>query len=224
MTERQETVRVLLADDHTLIRAGIRALLERLRNVAVVGEAGDGKEAVELVRNTKPDVVLMDIAMPGLNGLEAVEKIRREFPDTNVLMLSVFTDEEFVARALHVGASGYLVKGSIPSELEVALRAVARGETYLSPSVSKQVVRKYLDRVGGGSSLFELLTQRQPEILQLVGEGKSMKEIASYLDLSVKTVEKHKSELMDRLEIRDTAGLIRYAIRAKLVNPDQSAN
>jgi DNA-binding NarL/FixJ family response regulator len=216
-----DTLRILLADDHALIRAGIRALLERLHGVEVVGEASDGRETLVLVKEYQPDIVLMDIAMPGLNGLEALQRIRHEFPETNVLILSVFADEEFVAQALHLGAAGYLIKGSVPAELELALRAVARGETYLSPSVSKQVVRQYLERVAGGSSLFEILTPRQREILQLIGEGRSTKEIATTLSLSIKTVERHKSELMDRLDIHDIAGLVRYAIRMKLVNPDQ---
>jgi DNA-binding NarL/FixJ family response regulator len=216
-----ETLRILLADDHALIRAGIRALLERLHGVEVVGEAGDGRETLALVKEHQPDIVLMDIAMPGLNGLEALLRIRQEYPDISVVILSVFSDEEFVAQALHMGAAGYLIKGSVPAELELALRAVGRGETYLSPSVSKQVVRQYLERVAGGSSLFEILTPRQREILQLIGEGHSTKEIAQILNLSIKTVERHKAELMDRLDIHDIAGLVRYAVRMKLVNPDQ---
>jgi DNA-binding NarL/FixJ family response regulator len=166
----------------------------------------------------------MDIAMPGLNGLEALLRIRQEFPDISVVILSVFSDEEYVAQALRRGAAGYLIKGSVPAELELALRAVNRGETYLSPSVSKQVVRQYLERVGAGSNVFEILTPRQREILQLIGEGRSTKEMAQLLNLSIKTVERHRAELMDRLEIHDVAGLVRYAIRMKLVSPDQNGS
>lgn len=219
-----ESLRILLADDHALVRAGIRALLERLHGIEVVGEAGDGREALKLIKELKPDIVMMDIAMPGLNGLDAVERSRRDFPDVRVIILSVFSDEESVAQALHKGASGYLVKGSFPAELEVALRSVARGETYLSPSVSKQVVLQYLQRVGGGSSLLEILTSRQRETLQLIGEGRSTKQIAQDLNLSVKTVERHKAELMDRLDIHDIVGLVKFAIRSKLVSSDQKTS
>lgn len=214
-----DSIKVVLADDHALVRAGIKALLERLSGIQVVGEASDGREALKLVDRLAPDIVLMDIAMPGLNGLEAVDRIVHDHPDTSVIILSVFSDEESVARSLQKGVSGYLVKGSAPAELELALRAVARGETYLSPSVSKQVVQQYLERVSGGSSLLSILTSRQREILQLIGEGRSTKEIAGDLSLSVKTVERHKAELMDRLDIHDIAGLVRFAIKEKLVNP-----
>jgi DNA-binding NarL/FixJ family response regulator len=216
-----ETIRILLADDHSLVRAGIRALVDRIVGMKVVGEANDGHEAIRMVKEHHPDVVLMDITMPGLNGLEAMEHLRKDFPDVLVVILSVSTNEEFVAQALRLGASGYLLKGATPSELEVAIRAVLRGETYLSAAVSKQVVRSYLERVAGGTSLFELLTPRQREILQLIGEGHSTKDIAQLLTLSVKTVERHRAELMDRLDIHDLAGLIHYTIKSKLVNPNE---
>ncbi len=212
-------IRILLADDHVLVRAGIKALLDRLSGFEVIGEANDGREAINLVDQLQPDVVLMDIAMPGLNGLEAVDRILHNHADTRIIILSVFSDEESVARSLRKGVSGYLVKGSAPAELELAIRAVFRGETYLSPSVSKQVVQQYLERVDGAPSLLSILTSRQREILQLIGEGRSTKEMAQDLNLSVKTVERHKAELMDRLDIHDIAGLVRYAIKSGLVNP-----
>jgi DNA-binding NarL/FixJ family response regulator len=217
-------IKVLLADDHALVRAGIRALLEKLIGIEVVGEADNGREAIRMVKEQNPNVVLMDITMPDLNGLEAVERIHKDNPDTCILILSVSSNEEFVAQALRFGASGYLLKGASPSELEIAIRAVMRGETYLSPVVSKQVVKQYLERVSGGLPLFELLTPRQREILQFIGEGHTTKEIAQLLNLSVKTVERHRAELMDRLDIHDLAGLIRYAIKTKLVNTDGNPN
>ncbi len=211
------TVKVLLADDHILVRAGLRALLERERDFEIVGEADDGREAIRLVKELNPHVVLMDISMPGLNGLEAVERIRIDFPDVLVIILSASSDEEFVTQALRSGASGYLIKGGSPSELHVAIKAVMKGETYLSPVVSKQVIRDYLGRVTHRSDLYDLLTQRQREILQLIGEGHSSKEIASILKLSAKTVDRHRAELMDRLDVHDVAGLTRFAIKNKLV-------
>jgi DNA-binding NarL/FixJ family response regulator len=213
-------IRVILADDHALVRAGIRSLLERLAGVQVIGETGNGREAVRLAGELRPDVILMDIGMPELNGLEALERVRREHPEIRVIVLSVFSNEESVAHALRMGSSGYLLKGSVPSELEVALKAVVRGETYLSPGVSKTVVQKYLERVGEAAGPHTLLTARQREVLQLVAEGKTTKEIARLLDLSVKTVERHRADLMDRLEAHDVAGLVRYAIKMKIVDPD----
>jgi DNA-binding NarL/FixJ family response regulator len=214
------TVKVLLADDHVLVRAGLRALLERLPGIEIVGEADDGREAIRLVKALNPHIVLMDISMPGLNGLEAVDRLRTEYPDVIVIILSASANEEFVTQALRSGASGYLIKGGSPSELEVAIKAVMKGETYLSPAVSKQVIRDYLGRVTHRSDLFELLTQRQREILQLIGEGHSTKDIANILKLSAKTVERHRTELMDRLDIHDVAGLTRCAIKNKIVSID----
>jgi DNA-binding NarL/FixJ family response regulator len=211
------TIRILLADDHALVRAGLRALLERLQGIEIVGEADDGREAIRLVKERNPHIVLMDISMPGLNGLEAVMQVRNDFPEVNVIILSASANEEFVTQALRSGASGYMLKGASPSELEVAIKAVMVGETYLSPVVSKQVIRDYLGRVTHRSDLFELLTQRQREILQLIGEGHSTKDMAQLLDLSAKTVERHRTELMNRLDIHDVAGLTRYAIKNNIV-------
>jgi DNA-binding NarL/FixJ family response regulator len=212
-------IRLLLAEDHTLVRAGIRSLLQNLPDLEVVAEANDGRAALQLVAKTKPDVVLMDIAMPGLNGLEATARLLKDFPNVHVIMLSVHTTEEYVLQALRAGASGYLLKDSSPEELGLAIRAVARGETYLSPAVSKHVV-DYVQRVGNGTSSLERLTPRQREILQLIAEGRSTQEIARILSVSVKTVETHRVELMDRLGIHDIAGLVRYAIRMGLVSSE----
>lgn len=213
--------KILLVDNHTLVRAGIRALLEQIPNVLVVGEAGDGREALKLVEQYRPHLVFMDITMPVMNGLEATVRLVKEFPGTRVVMLSVHTDEEYVLQALRAGAVGYLLKDAGRAELEIAVAAVARGETYLSPAVSRHVVGDYVRRTGSGvEGRLETLTPRQREILQLIAEGKSTKEIASILDVSVKTVETHRAQLMERLDIHDVAGLVRYAIRTGIVTAD----
>jgi DNA-binding NarL/FixJ family response regulator len=214
-----KTVRVLLADDHTLVRAGIRALLDKLPDVQVVAEATDGRDALHLVKMHHPHVVLMDIAMPGLNGLEATRRMVKEFPRTNVLILSMHASEEYVWQALRGGAAGYLLKGAELAELALAIKAVTRGETYLSPPISKQVIKEYVRRVGGEETLFERLTPRQREILQLIAEGTTTKNIGMALNISVKTVETHRAQLMERLDIHDVAGLVRYAIKIGLVQP-----
>ena len=213
-------IRALLADDHTLVRAGIRGLLRGLPGVEVVGEAEDGPEALRLAESLRPDVVLLDIGMPGLNGLEVAGRLAALDPSIRVLILSMHTSEEYVLRALRAGCAGYLLKRSAVSELEVAVRAVARGETYLSPAVSKQVVDDYVGRTGGATDPIDALTPRQREILQLVAEGNTSKEIAERLGLSFKTVEAHRAQIMERLGVRDLAGLVRFAVRVGLVAPE----
>ncbi|MEY2532051.1 MAG: hypothetical protein QOI96_2136 [Verrucomicrobiota bacterium] len=210
--------RVLLADDHALVRAGIRALIEKIPNVEVVGEASTGRDALELVKSKLPNLVLMDIAMAELGGLEALPRITKDFPGVKVVILSAHANEEYVIRALRSGAAGYMLKDAATAELELAIRSVAEDKTYLSPSISRTVINDYLQRVGGPISPLEQLTPRQREILQLVAEGKNTKEIASDLDVSVKTVESHRLQLMERLNIHDIAGLVRYAIRSGLVS------
>ena len=209
--------RILLADDHVLVRAGIRSLLEKLPDTEIVGEAGDGREALNLVQTRQPNIVLMDVAMPGLNGLEAVARIRKDFPAVKVIILSMHANEEYVIQALRAGASGYLLKDAATVELELALLAMARGENYLSPAISKRVIDNYVARVNGQSGPLEQLTSRQREILQLIAEGKNAKEKAAILNVSVKTIETHRAQLMDRLDIHDVPGLVRYAIRMGLV-------
>lgn len=210
-------IRVLLADDHTLVRAGFGALLQSLPDIQVVAEADDGREALRLIEEHQPDVVLMDIAMPGLNGLEAVARVTEEFPYVRVIILSVHANEEYVLRALRTGAAGYLLKNASAAELEFAISSATRGETYLSPAVSKHVAA-YVQRVGVETSFsLERLTPRQREVLQLIAEGHTTQEIARLLNVSVKTVEKHRMQLMERLDIHDIAGLVRYAIRVGLV-------
>ncbi len=213
-----KTVRVLLADDHTLVRAGLRKLLESMPDVEVVGEAGDGLELLALAARLQPHLVLMDIAMPGLNGLEATARVVKAMPDIRVLILSMHQDEEYVRQALRHGAVAYLLKDAAPMELELAVNAVLRGETYLSPAVSKGVVTDYVQRLRGEEQPGDLLTPRQREVLQLIAEGQSTKEIARRLDLSVKTVESHRTQLMKQLDIHEVTGLVRYAMRAGLVS------
>ena len=213
-------VRVLLADDHTLVRAGLRKLLESVPDLEVVGEASDGLALIALVAKLQPDLVLMDIAMPGLNGLDATARVMKEWPATRVLILSMHQNEEYVRQALRYGAAGYLLKDAAPMELDLALKAVLRGDTYLSPAVSKGVLSDYIERLRGDAQTGELLTPRQREVLQLIAEGQSTKEIARRLELSVKTVDTHRSQLMQQLNIHEVAGLVRYAIRAGLVSTD----
>ena len=214
------TIRVLLADDHRLMRAGLRALLKSLELVQVVAEAGNGHEAIQLAEQHQPDIVLMDIGMPELNGLEATARMVKLTPAPRIIILSMHANEEYVRRALQAGAVGYLLKGAEPAELELAIKAVMRGETYLTPAVSKQVVQNYLHPREMKTGPIQELTPRQREVLQLVAEGHSTKDIAQKLNLSTKTVDTHRTELMQRLDIHDIAGLVRYAIRVGLISAD----
>ena len=210
-------IRLLLADDHTLVRAGIRGLLAALPDVEVVGETGDGHEALALVETLRPDVVLLDIGMPGLNGLEVTARLAKLDPAIRVVILSMHSTEEYVLQALRAGAAAYLLKGSAVTELEVAIRAVTRGETYLSPAVSKHVVDEYVRRTGGEADPLAALTPRQREILQLVAEGHTSKEIGQRLGVSHRTVEVHRNQLMKRLGLHDLPGLVRFAVRVGLI-------
>ena len=211
--------RVLLADDHALVRVGIRSLLSTIAGFDVVAEAGTGHEALELADRLRPHVVLMDIAMPGINGLDATARLVERHPEVRVIILSMHASEEYALQALRAGAAGYLLKDADLLELERAIVAVARGETYLSPAISKHVIADYKRRVAEQPEPIDRLTPRQREVLRLIAEGLSTKEIAFKLGLSVKTVETHRAQLMERLEIRDVAGLVRFAIRSGLVDP-----
>jgi DNA-binding NarL/FixJ family response regulator len=219
------SIRVLLVDDHGLVRAGIRALLESLQGIQVLGEADDGREALRLIELHRPDIVMMDIAMRGLNGLEATLRITRDFPNTRVIILSMHANEEYVLQSLRAGAAGYLLKDAGTVELEIAIKAVAGGETYLSPPVSKHVISDYVRRMSAGEqetqSTLDRLTFRQREILQLIAEGRTTQEIARLLNIGVKTVETHRMQLMERLDIHDVAGLVRYAIRVGLISAEE---
>ena len=216
-------IRVLLADDHALVLAGIRALVEELGDTQIVAEASNGREAVAFAKQHKPDLVIMDISMKELKGIEATAQIIAEVPSTKVLILSMHTTEDFVHRAIKAGAAGYLVKDSAPVDLKMAIKAVLRGEIYLSPRVSKHVVSGFLSgKPHQDESSMDALTPRQREILQMVAEGKSTKEIAYQLHVSVKTVETHRAALMERLDIHDIAGLVLYAVRHGLISVDRA--
>jgi DNA-binding NarL/FixJ family response regulator len=211
---------IVLADDHQLVRGGVRSLLESLPGATIVGETGDGREALELIEKHRPDVILLDITMPGLSGLEVAARVAAISPRTKVVILTMHAGETYVAQALRAGIAGYLLKDSAIAELEVALEAVSRGETYLSPAVTSRVVTSFLSGQGPPAGPLEGLTARQREVLQLIAEGRSTKEIAVQLGVSIKTIETHRTQIMERLDIHDIAGLVRFAIRAGLVSPE----
>jgi DNA-binding NarL/FixJ family response regulator len=213
-------IRVVLADDHTLLRAGIRLLVDEIEGIEVVAEAVGGFEALELLEVHHPDILLTDIAMPGLGGLELAARVVHLHPQTKVIILSMHKDEEYVRRAVMAGASGYLLKDSDKAELGLALRAVARGETYLSPAVSKHIVADYRKQTASTAGVDRVLTIRQQEILTMIANGMTTKAIAKSLRISIKTVEWHRTHLMERLDIHDVASLVRYAIRVGLITPD----
>lgn len=216
-----DKIRILLADDHKLVRAGISSLLENNKEMQVIAEADNGKEALELTRFYKPDLVLIDIAMNEMNGIEATAKINQEYPDIKVIILSMYVNEEYVWQALRSGASGYLLKDAAPVELELAIDSVMKGATYLSPVVSSHVVSDYVRRVKGEENYLERLTPRQREIWKLIAQGHTTKEISYKLGIGVKTVETHRTQLMERLEIHDIAGLVRLAMKISLIQGDE---
>ncbi|MBN1314759.1 MAG: response regulator transcription factor [Anaerolineales bacterium] len=211
-------IRVAVADDHHLVRSGIKALLEKADDIQVVGEADDGQQAVELVQQLEPDVLVMDVAMPRMNGTEATARIRALNCDTKIVILSMHSDETLIREALRNGASGYLLKRSVTEELLLAVRAANRGQIYLSPVISQSIVEDFLThREVKYTSGFHQLTPREREVLQLVAEGYTNNGIAEALNISVKTVEKHRSSLMTKLDAHDVASLTRIAIKYKLV-------
>jgi NarL family two-component system response regulator LiaR len=213
---------ILMADDHALVRAGIRALLESLPGVEVVGETGNGLEAVELVRRNPPDVILLDVTLPGLNGLEAAARIVQSGVSTRVLMISMHASPDYAARAFAAGALGYLNKDAAFDELSAAIEHVCAGRRYLCRAIDDDVVRQLERRVGSSATGIDVLTSRQRQILQMIAEGQGTRQIAERLSLSVKTVETHRAQLMQRLEIHDVPGLVRFAIRHGLLPPEAS--
>jgi DNA-binding NarL/FixJ family response regulator len=209
-------IRVLIADDHALVRAGIRALVEKIDDVVVVGEAGKGGEALELVRQLKPNLMLLDITMPDGGGFEVLDQVTKKHPDIRVIVLTVHEAGEYAIRALREGAAGFLPKSAASTELEQAIQTVVRGETYISPETSRKTLLEY----GKGVTkrdLLATLSPRQREVLRLIAEGRTTKQIAQVLEISVKTVETHRAQLMERLGIHDVAGLVRYAIIVGLI-------
>ncbi len=214
MTATRKT-RILLADDHTVVRQGFKMILSAHPDLEVVGEAGNGREAVERAAELKPDVVVMDVSMPELNGIEATRRIAEASPRTRVLALSMHKDAVYVREILRAGARGYLLKDSIESDLVAAVRAVGRGDGYLSPSVSDAVLSDYRKHV---SDPIDLLTSREREVLQMIAEGKTNKEIATLLNLSVYTVEAHRGRVMEKLNLHSTGELVRFAVRNGLID------
>jgi DNA-binding NarL/FixJ family response regulator len=216
-----KSIRVLLADDHTLVRAGIRALLEKLPGVEVAGEASDGREVMDLIKAHQPDVVLMDISMPGLTGLQALARITRDYPTVRVIILSMHHNDEYVLQALKSGAAGYLLKRAATAELAAALQSVVGGDIYLSQEISSRFLKQFpLQQIARSASPLEQLTARQREILQLLAEGQTTKAIASILKISDKTVEYHRAKLMAGLKIFDIPGLVRFAMRTGVISQE----
>jgi DNA-binding NarL/FixJ family response regulator len=210
-----KSIRVLIADDHALVRAGIRALVEKIEGVVVVGEAGKGSEALELIKEVKPNLMLLDITMPDGGGFDVLDHVTKKYPDIKVIVLTVHDAGEYAIRALREGAAGFLPKSAASIELEQAIETVIRGEVYISPETS----RKTLLDFGKGTKrdLLATLSPRQREVLRLIAEGRTTKQIAQLLEISVKTVETHRAQLMERLDIHDVAGLVRYAIIVGLI-------
>lgn len=211
-------IRILVADDHALVREGIVAILKRHEDIDVLGEAADGKETIQKAEKLRPDIILLDIAMPGLGGLEATIEIRKICPESRILILSQYDDKEYISRLLKAGVSGYLLKHGVGTDLVSAIRAVARGEFYLYPSLTSALVDQYLSRKAApGEEPYEGLTDREKQVLKLVAEGATHKEIASHLDISVKTAIAHYTNIQDKLEIRTRAGLIKFALQRGIV-------
>ncbi|MCR3749943.1 response regulator [Lentzea californiensis] len=214
------TVRILLADDHALVRRGVRMILDNEPDLEVVGEAGDGAEAISLARKDKPDLAILDIAMPRLTGLQAARELSRLLPDLRILILTMYDNEQYFFEALKAGASGYVLKSVADRDLVEACRSAMRGEPFLYPGAVNSLIRNYLDRAKeGGGFPAKAITDREEEILKLVAEGHSSKEIADMLVISVKTVERHRANLLQKLGLKDRLELTRYAIRAGLVEP-----
>jgi two-component system response regulator NreC len=214
------TVRILLADDHTVMRAGLKLLLERQENFKVIGEAADGREAVELAAAEKPDVVVMDIGMPHLNGVEATRQILARSPETAIVILSMHNDESYVLRSLKAGARAYLLKDSAESDLIAAIHAISEGKSFFSPGVRKLLKEDYIHRLKqmGAEDSYDLLTPREREVLQLVAEGKSNKEVANLLNLSLYTVETHRTHILQKLNLHSVPELILYAVRKGIIS------
>jgi DNA-binding NarL/FixJ family response regulator len=213
-------IRVLLADDHKLMRAGLRLVVEQQPDLSVVGEADDGRQAVELARSLQPAVVVMDIGMPNLNGIEAARQIRDIRPDAAVVMLSMHSDEGYVLRALSAGARAYLLKDSATTDLVQAIHAVVEGKSFFSPAVSKVLLQDYMRKLqrSGAEDSYDLLSPREREVLQLVVEGKSNKEVSSLLNISVYTVETHRAKIMQKLNLKGVPELILYAVRKGIIS------
>jgi DNA-binding NarL/FixJ family response regulator len=213
-------IRILLADDHTLMRRGLRLIIEQQPDLAVVGEAEDGRQAVSLAASLKPEVAVLDIGMPNLNGIEAAKQITDGKSGAAIIILSMHADETYILRALKAGARGYLLKDSAESDLVRAIRSVAEGKSFFSPAVSKVLLEDYVKKLqrAGSEDSYDLLTPREREILQLIAEGKSNKDVANLLNLSVYTVETHRANLMDKLKLKSVPELTLYAVRKGIIS------
>jgi two-component system response regulator NreC len=215
------TLKVLMVEDHALVRQGVKALLDEEPDITIVGEAGDGNQALVLAQQLRPDIVLMDLTLPGLGGIEATRQICERFPDMKVVVLSMHDSEEYVFRALQAGASGYIVKYSTSEELVLALRAVAAGSTFLSPDISRILISDYMRRAKTQESdeeALSILTPRERELLQLIATGLTNRQVAERLHISVKTVETHRGNMMRKLDVHDRAGLVKFAIDSGLIS------
>ena len=215
-----QKIKVLLADDHTVVRQGLRSLLAAEEDIEIVGEAESGRQAVQMAKKLLPDVIVMDIAMPLLNGLEATRQITKELPSSKVLILSSYNDDEYVQQLTEAGAVGYLIKQSAANELLKAIRETQKGNAYFSPSISRRLLERYRQAFISGQPVrktAEHLTSREAEVLQLIAEGKANKQMAGELCISIKTVEKHRQQLMNKLNIHDVAGLTRYALAKGII-------
>lgn len=215
------SIRILIADDHGIVRAGLKLLLERKPDIQVLGEASDGREAVRLAGELSPDVILMDIGMPMLNGIEAAAQVAREHPEIGVIILSMHSDESYILRAFNAGARGYLLKDSADNDVERAVRTVAAGKPFFSPEIAKTLLEDYvrLMRERGAQDSYELLTDRERQVLQLIAEGKSNKEIATILNLSPHTVDSHRNNMMQKLNLHNIAEIVLYAVRKAIIAP-----
>jgi two-component system response regulator NreC len=212
-------IKILLADDHDIVRAGLKSLLERQEDIEIVGEAADGRDLVRMAEKLSPSIVVTDIAMPQLNGIDATAQILRHDPDIKVIILSMYADEEFLVRALTAGVKGYLLKDAVQADLLRAVRAVATGRSFFSPAIAQTLAEDYVRQLQhkGLEDSYELLTEREREILQLIAEGKSNKEVAGVLNVSPYTVETHRTHLMQKLNLHNTAEIVLYAVRKKIV-------
>ncbi len=216
-------IRILLADDHAIVRAGIHTFLEKQPEMEVVGEAANGCETIQKVRELRPEVVVMDIVMPGIGGLEATRRIKAECPEVKILALTMHEDERYFFQAIHAGASGYVVKGAPPADFIQAIRSVAAGQAYLGPALTRKLIDDYLSRneAAAGAEAHDSLTERERDVLRLIAEGQTGKQISKLLHISVHTVDRHRQNLMAKLDLHNRAALIKYAIRKKLIELDE---